>query len=160
MKSLLLIASFLLSTTLFAQSVAFNVSLTPAGSFEAVSQKLKGNLIKKGSAFTADKLWISIESFKTGIELRDEHLWKHLNSTKYPKAVLSEVKGANGKAIGKLTVNGVTKPVNMTYKDDGKKVSAAFTVKASAFNLPKAQYMGVGVQDEVNVKVTHPYVVK
>jgi polyisoprenoid-binding protein YceI len=160
MKSLLLIASLLLSTSLFAQKVTFNVSLTPAGSFEAVSQKLKGNLIKKNSGFKADKLWISIESFKTGIELRDEHLWKHLNSSKHPKAVLTEVSGNNGKAIGKLTVNGVTKPVSMTYTENGKNVTAAFTVKASAFNLPKAQYMGVGVSDEVNLKVTSPFVVK
>lgn len=140
-----------------ANSVKLFVNLTPAGSFEAVSEKLKGNLIKKDGAFTADKLWVSVESFKTGIDLRDEHFHKHLKSS---KAVMTDVKGSGGKATGTLELNGVKKPVSISYVEKGAEVLATFNVKASEFQLPKAQYLGVGVQDDIKVEVSYPYVAK
>lgn len=72
-----------------------------------MSSKPEGNVIKQGEEFSADKISISIESLKTGIDLRDEHTWKHLNTSKHPKAILSEVKGRGGKATGSLEVNGI-----------------------------------------------------
>ncbi len=134
-----------------------NVTLTPAGSFQAVSNKAKGNVIKTGDSFTADKISVSIESFKTGIDLRDEHTWKHLNSTKHPKAILSDVKGQGGKATGQLEVNGVKKPVNISYSVAGADINAKFSVKASDFGLPPKEYLGVGVGDTVTVEAVLPY---
>jgi polyisoprenoid-binding protein YceI len=134
--------------------------LSPAGSFNAVSNKAKGNIIKTGDTFTADKISVSIESFKTGIDLRDEHTWKHMNSSKNPKAVLSDVKGKGGKATGTLEVNGVKKPINITYKEVGSDINAKFTVKASEFGMKKAEYLGVGVVDTINVEAILPFKAK
>lgn len=160
MKNFLFL-SLLLSFTVMAENkVKVLVSLTPAGSFEAVSEKIKGNLIKTGNTFSADKLWVSIESMKTGIDLRDEHYWKHLNSNKHTKAVITDVKAQGGKGTGVLEVNGVKKPVAITYVEKNQDIVATFKVKASQFNLPKASYMGVGVNDIVQVEVTYPFVVK
>jgi polyisoprenoid-binding protein YceI len=151
----------ILSFSLFAKrEVKLFVSLTPAGSFEATSEKLKGNVIKKGNSISADKMWVSIESMKTGIDLRDEHFWKHLNSNKYPKAVLTQVKGENGKAQGVLEINGVKKPIAIAYTEKDGHVLAKFNVKASSFNLKKAEYLGVGVRDDVKVEATYPIVQK
>ena len=150
----------LLSTVAQANTAKILVSLTPAGSFEAVSEKLKGNLIKKDGGYSADKLWVSIESFKTGIDLRDEHFWKHLNSTKFPKAVLTNVIGKGGKATAILEVNGVKKPINMTYVEKSSGITTSFQLKASEFGLAKASYLGVGVTDDVKIEATYPFVSK
>jgi polyisoprenoid-binding protein YceI len=133
------------------------VSLYPAGSFTAVSEKPKGNLFKQGDTFTADKISVTIESLKTGIDLRDEHFWKHMNSTKHDKAILTNLKASGGKATATLEVNGVKKPVAIAYKVAGDEVHAAFNVKASQFGLPKAEYLGVGVEDNVKVEAVLPY---
>lgn len=156
----LIVALCLLATSLtaFAKAkVSIFVSLSPAGSFTAVSEKPKGNLFKQGESFTADKISMTIESFKTGIDLRDEHFWKHLNSTKHDKAILTNLKASNGRATADLEVNGMKKPVSIAYKVSGEEVLATFSVKASQFGLAKAEYLGVGVEDNVKVEAVLPY---
>jgi polyisoprenoid-binding protein YceI len=157
MKTLIALSILTLSFSSFANKVTFNVTLSPAGSFQAVSNKAKGNIIKQGDAFTADKITVSIESFKTGIDLRDEHTWKHMNSAKFPKAVLSDVKGQGGKATAQLEVNGVKKPITIAYAVAGENVNAKFAVKASEFGMSKAEYLGVGVNDVINVEASLPF---
>ncbi len=158
MKTIVTLALLLFSFLALAESkVTLYITLSPAGSFQATSSKPKGNIIKQGNVFTADKISVSIESFKTGIDLRDEHTWKHLNSNKHPKAILTNVKGQNGKATGTLEVNGVKKPIHIAYKVAGQEVVAKFQVKASDFKLSKAEYLGVGVNDSISVEATLPY---
>lgn len=158
MKAFIVLGACLFSLSSFAANkITLFVNLSPAGSFQAVSEKAKGNIIKDGETFTADKISVSIESFKTGIDLRDEHTWKHMNSAKHPKAVLSDVKGQGGKAKGTLEVNGVKKPVDITYAVKGQDIEAKFTVKASEFGMAKAEYLGVGVNDSIDVQVTHQF---
>ena len=158
MKTILTTALIIASLNVFAEEkVTLFVGLTPAGSFSAVSKKPKGNLIKEKDVFTADKITVSIESFKTGIDLRDEHFWKHMQFTKHPKATLSDLKAQGGKGTGNLEVNGIKKPVTMTYVEKGQEVEAKFKVKASDFSLPKAEYLGVGVDDVVAVEAILPF---
>lgn len=149
---------FAVAFNVFAEEkITLNVTLTPAGSFQAVSKKPKGNLIKEKGGFTADKISVTIESFKTGIDLRDEHFWKHLQSSKHPKATLSNLKAQGGKGTASLEVNGVTKPVSISYSEKGQEIQAEFKVKASDFGLAKAEYLGVGVSDQVVIQATLPY---
>lgn len=157
MKTIIAAAILVVSFSSFANKITLNVTLSPAGSFQAVSNKAKGNVIKEGDSFTADKISVNIETFKTGIVLRDEHTWRHLNSSKYPKAVLSKVSGKDGKATAILDVNGVKKPVSIAYKVAGQDINANFSVKASEFGLSKAEYLGVGVNDLINVEAVLPY---
>lgn len=150
----LLLTSFLS----FAESkIVMNVTLSPAGSFQGISQKPKGNLIKQGDTFIADKITVSIESFRTSIDLRDEHLWKHLNATKYPRAILTDLKAKGGKATAMLEVNGIKKPISIVYQEAGNFVAAKFSVKASEFQLKKAEYLGVGVADTIIVDASLPF---
>lgn len=158
MKKTISISLLLLSSTLMAENkIIVNVDLAPAGSFQATSLKPKGDLKKNGDSFTADKIIVSVESFKTGIDLRDEHFWKHLKSSTHPKVILSNLKAKGGQATADLEVNGVKKPVQIMYKVDGEQVTANFSTKASHFALPKAEYLGVGVSDEVKIDVTLDY---
>jgi polyisoprenoid-binding protein YceI len=157
MKTLIVLFLALLSFAALANKLVLNVSLSPAGSFQAVSTKAKGHILKRGETFTSDKITVSIESFKTGIDLRDEHTWKHLNYSKHPKAELSDVRGQEGKASASLEVNGVKKPVQITYSVVGENIEAKFAVKASEFGLAKAEYLGVGVNDVINVEAILPF---
>lgn len=158
MKLIVAFALLAASLSTFAEEkISIFVSLTPAGSFTAESKKPKGNLIKEKGSFTADKISVSIESFKTGIDLRDEHFWKHLQSSKHPKATVTDLKATGGKGTANLEVNGVKKPIALTYVEKGSEVQAKFKVKASDYKLPKAEYLGVGVEDTVAIEVTLPF---
>lgn len=162
MKQSFVIALLLFSSLVFADGqVTVSVSLSPAGSFQAVSKKVKGDVVKQGETFTADKLSVTIESLKTGIELRDEHFWKHLNTSKHPKVTIYDLKAQGGKGTANIEVNGVKKPVEkLTYKVVGSEVEAQFFVKASSFALAKAEYLGVGVEDLVKVEAKVPFKTK
>ena len=110
MKFIIALSIAIMSVAAFAETqVTMFITLSPAGSFNAVNKKVKGNLIKQNGAFTTDKLYLNVENFKTGIELRDEHLWKHLQSTKHPKATLTDLKATGGKGTANLEVAGVKK---------------------------------------------------
>ena len=64
MKAILALCLLLSSFAVMAENkITLFVTLTPAGSFQAVSNKAKGNLFKQGDVFTADKISVSIESF-------------------------------------------------------------------------------------------------
>jgi polyisoprenoid-binding protein YceI len=147
----MIILSFSLSSV-FAHEVTVKISLSPAGGFEAKSAKLKGEVKKVGSQFTAENLWVKIEELETGISLRDEHFHKHLNFEKFPKISLSKVVAAEGKGTGTLTVNEIKSPVSFTYKNiSDKKIEASLKVKASDFKLKPAKYMEIGVDDVVEI---------
>ncbi len=156
MKHLLLLA-----ISLFGSSIAFSaedelklfVKLSPAGSFTAKSDKVKGDLIKDGSTFKAEKLTVLISSFKTGMSLRDEHFCKHLKCEANPKATLSDFVATNGVGKGTLEVAGVKKPIEVKYEVKGNQLVAPLSFKASEFGLPPAKYLGVGVNDDITGEV-------
>ena len=155
MKAALCLMTVLISGAINAHEVTVKMSLSPAGSFEAKSAKLKGEVKKAGDAFTAEQLWIKVEELKTGIDLRDSHFHKHLNAEKFPKITMTQVSAAGGKGTGTLSINDVKKPVNFTYKNlSPNKLQAQFTVKPSEFKLKEAKYMEIGVDDSVEVIAT------
>lgn len=152
MKLMSLLFIGLSLSNVFAHELTVKISLSPAGSFEAKTEKLKGEIKQQGSKFTAENLWVKVEELKTGINLRDEHFHKHLNFEKSPKITLSQVTAESGKGSGTLTVNENKMPVNFTYKNiSDKKIEANFKVKASDFKLKPANYMEIGVDDLVEI---------
>jgi hypothetical protein len=141
-----------ISTNLFAHELVVKLTLSPAGSFEAKTNKLRGEIKKEGTKFTSEVLSLKIEDLKTGIDLRDEHFHKHLNFDKSPKITLNKVVAENGKGKGLLQVNEVSSEVQFTYKNlTEKKIEASFKVKPSTFKLKEAKYLEIGVDDEVEI---------
>ena len=135
----------------------------PAGlSFEGksnmVSVKDNGGTI----VFTA-----KLDTFATGIELRDRHMKeKYLETGKYPDAILEVEKGkiqfpagnsVSSSADGKLTLHGVTHPVKVTYRADGDgkhaKVDGSMRVNMKDFKIDVPNYLGVTVKPNVDVDV-------
>lgn len=137
--------------------LSLNMKLNPAGSFEAKTDEVKGSVFKKGDSFTASKISVKVKSLKTENDLRDEHLWKHLNYTKYSHAVLTDLKGKNGKATAMLEVAGVKKPISINYKEEQNQVVAHFKVSGKDYKLPDVEYLGVGVADDIDGEVTLPF---
>jgi len=154
-KKYLFIAATLISTMSFAHEVVVKVSLSPAGSFEAKTSKVRGEIKKEGTKFIAESLSIKVDDLKTGIDLRDEHFKKHLNYDKFPKIVMNKIVAENGKGTGELVVNDTTNKVEFTYKNvSDKKLEATFKVKASSFKLKEAKYLEIGVDDDVEIVAT------
>lgn len=145
----------LFSSVSFANELVVKVSLSPAGSFEAKTAKLKGDVKVVGEKITAEQLWVKTEELKTGVDLRDEHFHKHLNYEKFPKITLSKMEAQNGTGKGTLSVNDVKQDVTFKYKKiNPKKLEAEFELIPSKFNLKKAEYMGIGVEDKVVIVAT------
>lgn len=140
----------------FAQSVVVDVTLNPMGDFKAKTTQVKGEAIVKGDEVSAQNIVVNLTSLKTGVELRDKHTQKHLETSKFPEAVLVSATGKGGKGTGKLKIRGIEKEVAGTYKVEGKLLKADFTVKISDFGIKDINYMGVGVEDTVTLHVAVP----
>ncbi len=150
-----MITILVLSSHLYAHDLKVKISLSPAGSFEAKTSKLKGEVKKTNNSYSAENLWVKIEELKTGIVLRDEHFHKHFNFEKSPKITLTKVLAANGSGTGTLTVNFVSKQVTFSYKMAApNKLEATLLVKASDFKLKDVKYMEIGVDDDVEIIAT------
>jgi polyisoprenoid-binding protein YceI len=154
---LTLVLTLLMSFSAFAKKEATAViELSPAGSFEAKTKKIKGKVKKKGGKYTAKKITIKVKSLKTGIELRDDHLQKRLNPKKHPKIFIKNAVGKNGKGKALLEMNGIKKKINFTFKDKKKYVEVDFKFRLKDYKIKDVSYMGIGVQDVVKVKALVP----
>lgn len=154
----------------------------------AVEFKAKGwpNLLKingKGAGFTGEVhvadnkasgvLKMNLDTLKTGISLRDDHMKnKYLNVKEFPTAELEiinvivpeKLKGTKP-FNGKLTLHGVTKNVEGVVKFNGlkkdkAKIDAEFDIKISDFNIELPSFKGITVAEDVKVKVSSKAEVK
>lgn len=141
------------SPALANSGVKASIALSPAGSFEAQSPRVRGN-VKKNSdgSLSASQLRVSVDSLVTGIELRDQHLHEKLQQKAHPNIIVSQAKGQGGKGSAVLELGGVKKQIPFTYKEMGKKVEVNFTINLKDFSIAGISYMGVGVQDQVKVQ--------
>lgn len=146
--------------------------MTVGGSFEAKTSALTGTLVltaARPAAFSGT-LAVDLRSLDSGIGLRNEHLRdNYLEVGKgdgYQQAVLSDlrlegdaatVQGRTGFS-GRLRLHGTTREVKGqadVHRDGGSvRVDASFPVTISDYGIPKPQYLGVGVRNEVQVKVS------
>lgn len=86
-----------------------------------------------------------LKKLDTGMALRNQHMLEDLHADKFPVARIEIQK--DGRAM--LTLNGITKPIDLRV--DAKKYQ--FDVMLPEFGLKGRRYLGVGVQDKVEVTV-------
>lgn len=156
MKQIWFLALVLLPAYSLAAGVQFDVTLTPAGDFTGKIQKVEGFATKSGTKVTATQIKVPLADLKTGVGLRDTHTKKHLEITKFPYAILHSAQGENGKGTATIEVKGIKKEVRGTYQIQGPELHAEFKVKISDFGIEDISYKGIGVDDEVLVKVAVP----
>jgi len=153
-KFTLLFVSLLLAVAVSAapkKGALVEVNLSPAGSFQ-IKAKIKGSLKKSGSLLKASKLTASVKSFKTGMELRDQHTKKKLNYKKFPKIIVTGVKAKGGVGTAKISIMNRVQKIKFKYKDlSSKYARAKFKLSLKKFGISGINYMGVGVEDIITI---------
>jgi polyisoprenoid-binding protein YceI len=153
--------------------VRVDCPLTVGGSFEARTSSLAGELTigsVRPAALTGD-LSVDLRTLDTGIELRNDHLrGKYLEVGKgagFDHAVMSSLH-MDGVDLGSFqgktrfagvfllhgTTRAVTGEVELRREGPAVRVAASFPVAVSDFGIEKPQYLGVGVRNEVTVRVS------
>lgn len=152
-----LITVFFLATNTFASgSLKILVNLSPAGSFEIATQKLKGSATRNGGGFVTKGISVKAKNLKTGLDLRDEHLHKKLEVTKHKKISILQGKASGGKGVAVIDVKGVQKNIGFTYTESGGNLVASFSLSLKDFKFSGINYAGVGVKDKVDVVASIP----
>jgi len=152
-----LLVSFIFNQT-WAQNklVEVTVKLSPVGSYVAKTSEVQGTIKVMGGKVTASEVKVQAKTLKTGITLRDKHTLERLQADKFPEIVLLTGEGVSGKGKGRIKIKGIEKPIEGTYKTDGKKIIAEFKLSIKQFGIENVKYLGVGVKDEVEIKVQMP----
>jgi polyisoprenoid-binding protein YceI len=154
-------------------SITVVCPLTIGGRFEATSTAIDGTVRvdSDGSSALTGSLSVDLSTLDTGIELRNTHLRERYlevgRGEGYDRAVLTEIALDGGPAAtfsgrtrfrGVLTVHGVSRPVTgdarLESTPSGTRVEASFPVHLPAFEIAKPRYLGVGVKDDVEVRVS------
>ena len=102
---------------------------------------------------------VLLKDFKTGMDLRDEHLCKALECDKYPKAVYKlsapiEIKDGEASVSGDLTLHGVTKPFSGKAKVTGTEFKFAGDLKLADFGIKAPDYKLVKIEDLIKIEVS------
>lgn len=152
----LFLTLFLSGAILGKGSLTVNVNLSPAGSFEIKSKKLKGKAKRAGSGFVTKGISVKTKTLLTGLELRDRHLHDKLEVKKYKKIEILDGKASGGKGVANIKVKNVTKKIKFRYKESGSNMIVSFPLSLKDFNFSGINYAGVGVKDKVSVKAIIP----
>lgn len=156
MKIFIICMALFLPFAANAQQAMVDVSLRPAGSFKVKANDIKGVAQKKADHIEAHNVIVNLRNIQTGISLRDEHTKKHLETEKYPEAVLVSAEGKDGKGEGVLRIKGIEHKIQGTYEVQGSNLIARFGIKLSDYKIDGIKYMGVGVSDDVKMEVKLP----
>jgi polyisoprenoid-binding protein YceI len=140
--------------------------LTVGGSFEAKTDVVKGEVTVAGAAQPLNgALHVDLQSLETGIGLRDRHMKNNYleveKGAEYAAARLEDIRVEKlaGKTTfrGLLTLHGSRKEVTGTAQikqtASGYRVEATFPLRTAEFGIPEPTYLGVGVKDEIQVRV-------
>jgi len=153
----LVLVLVLFALNVLAQSVSADVELFPAGDFTAKSSSLQGYMVEKdGKLLLGKPLSVSATSFKTGIDLRDEHMLKYMGAKKNPVIKVSKGMGKGGNGLALLSFNGKSKKTKFSYTKNSGKVQIKLKIKLSDFGVEDISYQGIGVEDEVVINASVP----
>jgi polyisoprenoid-binding protein YceI len=141
--------------------------LTVGGSFEAKTRNLSGDVAHAAEQGTMrGALKVELQTLETGIGVRDRHMKNnYLEVEKGPAFATATIEDIRiekmeGKTVfsGMLSLHGqkkkVTGAAELQQKDGKIRVQAQFPVKVSEFEIPAPTYLGVGVRDEIQIKVS------
>jgi polyisoprenoid-binding protein YceI len=142
--------------------------LTVGGSFEAKTKNLSGDVTPASDEQGAVRgaLRVELQTLETGIGIRDRHMKNnYLEVEKGPAfatAIIEDIRveKLDGKTVftGMLSLHGrkkkVTGAAELQQRDGSIRVQAQFPVKVSDFEIPAPTYLGVGVRDEIQIKVS------
>ncbi len=154
-------------------TVRVRCRLTVGGSFDAATSAISGTLRQaRPDASYAGALRVDLVPLDTGIELRNSHLRENYlevaRGEQYRYAALTGIALAAPLPpdaarhatpfSGTLSLHGVERAIageaELRRRDGGIGVQATFSLSLEAFDIPPPRYLGVGVRDEVGIRVT------
>ena len=155
-KFLLVFAAVLFASSAKAD-VDFYASATPGFlAIEGKGGKIDGSFVAK-EGMVSGKVKLKLAGFKTGSDLRDEHMCNYLKCKEHPEAVFELVpfplKDGSVKIKGNLTLAGKTKEVDALAKVNGKNLEVDGTIKLSDFGIETPSYKLLTVAQEVDIHV-------
>lgn len=141
--------------------------LTVGGGFEAKSQAVSGEVAvgRESVGPITGSLSVDLRTLKTGIGMRDRHMRDNYlevdNGPDFETATIEniQIEKLDGKTTfsGILMLHGERRPVTgsatLERRDGGYTVQAEFPVRVSEHKINKPTYLGVGVRDEIRIKV-------
>jgi polyisoprenoid-binding protein YceI len=152
--------------------VAVLCPMTVGGSFEAKTSSVTGQVtLTPGASRLEGSFAVDLATLDTGIELRNRHLRENYLEVQkgdgFAAATLSGIEiAAPDLAVftGKTTFKGVFSMHGQTREVSGSAeirktaeatvVEASFPLLVSDFSIKKPTYLGVGVKNEIKVKVS------
>lgn len=156
MKLLIFSLLFSFSAAMYAKGIKIKVNLSPAGSFDIETKKIKGKAVRQGGGFVANKVYVKTKDLKTGLDLRDNHLHDKLEKEKYSKIEILDGKAKGGKGVAVIKVKNIKKKIGFTYKENGGDLVITFPISLKDFNFSGINYAGVGVKDKVMISAEVP----
>ena len=146
--------------------------LSVSGSSSVIAGGGEGALTGDVATVRNLRFEIAPSTFKTGMKIRDEHLYDKVFKTAdgaMPSLVLKadrfeaklnpKTSKWEGTLNAQLTMHGVTKPVSfnaaLEKKGTGALVSAEGSVKTSDFGVAKIAYSGAVVEDKVAISISN-----
>jgi len=156
--------------TVSTGDVRITCPMTVGGSFEAKSSALTGGLsVDPESAILTGELSVDLKTLDTGISLRNQHMLENYleigKGDGFDKATLTNVdvgsmaSGVEGQktVTARLRLHGVTQAVSgratVSSRASSVRVDASFPLRISDYNIADPRYLGVGVKNDVTVKV-------
>jgi polyisoprenoid-binding protein YceI len=148
-----------------AADVAVVCPLTIGGDFEAKTTAMSGNITPTAGGAVSGTFAVDLMKLETGITLRDRHLRNnYLEVQKGPEFAVAKMDNlkleklpGKGTIRGLLTLHGqqreVTGTADIQPQGAGYRVEASFPVRISEFQIPEPTYLGVGVKDEITIRV-------
>lgn len=153
--------------------VRVSCPLTVGGSFEARTTAVEGTLSPSSTRPTrfTGEVSVDLRTLDTGINLRNDHLrGEYLEVDKgdgFEKAVVSEIDlgdidwgSFHGKTgfTGMFRLHGTRAPIageaKIERRDGAIQVEATFPVSLTDYGIAEPRYLGVGVKDRVQAKVS------
>ncbi len=168
LKTLAIAVGFFISLSAFSaeykKGIDIKVQLSPLGSFNITSGKIKGKVfITNAGDITAKNIRIPVRSLDTGIGLRNTHLKEKLGYEQNKKAQLLLVKASGKKFSGTALFKVLNKEqsVPFTFKKlNYRFAQAKFKLAMDKFKIAGIRYMGVGVKNIVTITITMEYKLK
>jgi hypothetical protein len=158
-RGLLLVALMVWKLSI-AGDIDIAVELNPVGSFTAKSSELQGHAsARPDGSYSAQSVTLDLGTLKSEIALRDDHMkndYFEISKPGFKQATLKSLQAKDGRFKAKLEIRKTTVDIEGKYRVSGKNIEAEFPTALSAFKIKEANYMGVGVVDEVKVKVKLP----
>lgn len=128
--------------------------LSPAGTFELECSNVISTFVKKvKNSLFIKQAKIEVTCLDSGIELRNEHVYKYLKSDKFPYLIMNDIKVLDKNASAQVTIGDKTVHEKLLFESDDKRFTFKFNIDLKKYSLETPSFMGVTVNNILSVEI-------